>query len=567
MLRKLSIRDFALLSSFEQNFDQGMTVITGETGAGKSILIQAIAMCLGGSATKSMIKTGSNLAVVECFFNLSNSETASLKSVDPSIDFESNGDLTVRREIRKSGRSRFLINDQAVTKNIFSEIGHRLLDINSQHSHQILLNPGRHLELLDRAVGADKLLEEINVKYRKLKDIDQKLKVLHERSERSRERRDLIEFLIREIDSAELEVGEKERLIEERERVRYAEDIRKHLTEALGICQYESVSLASLSDGLLRKIQRAVSRDESLNDVYSEAETISVIIDDLTSVIRTRIDSLEFTPDQLNSLSERLHYLQDLEGKYRNDINGILQYRNQIENEVNSFDNIRHTITETEKTWRNSFSDYLESNTRLSKWRREKAIHLCTKIEDELKLLGMSYPRFSATFGELRNIEIGKTGEIPDDITARGTDSVEFMLSANPGVPLKPLSKIASGGELSRIMLAIKQHLTSGSSKQSIIFDEVDAGIGGEVANAVALQLRRLSANRQVITVTHLPQIAVHANQHIQVNKRTEKDSTIIEIRNLEKEDLASEIARMLSGELHAEEAHAHAISMLELAE
>ncbi len=566
MLRSLSVRNFALITELKIEFNPAFTVITGETGAGKSIVIQAIAMLMGHPATATDLKDGSAVAVVEGYFRINQDDIHWFYKTNPDLELDKDRDVVIRREIQRSGRSRYFMNDQTVIKSFFIAAGHRLLDINSQHSHQMLMNSKHHLLLYDSAIAIEEKLKVIEEKYSNLRRTDTALKDSIRKSERLRERRQLIQFQINEIDSSNLVPGEKVELIQIREKLRYADEIRESLHDALNLCVHNDVNLTGLSDQLIRLLNRAVGRDPSLEDIYAEAETVSVTLNDLGGELQSRIQNLDYSPEKLAEISERLHFLQDMEGRYQDSIEGILEYRTVIEDELNAYTDVQSGLEQLKERWMTDYQAYTDADIALSAVRREYADSLCRKIEAELDNLGMNHASFQIDFYQPYESQEVKIGVIPERFSERGTDDLQFMLSANPGVPLKPLSKVASGGELSRIMLALKQHLSSSDRSRTIIFDEVDSGIGGDVANAVASQLKKLSAVRQILTVTHLPQIAVRADQHILVTKTTTDTRTTVKIDVIPQSEREEEIARMLSGDKCESHALEHAVTLLKKA-
>lgn len=563
MLHWLHVDNLALIRSLTLEFKPGLSVITGETGSGKSILIQAISTLLGDSVHSQTVQTGYRSAAVEAEFDDVKELVSSRKFSDLGLEMDDTDRLILRREIMKSGRSRYLLNAQVIRKSEFQWIGRSLLDVNSQHSHQDLLKPKHHLGLLDTTLPSHDIHMELEIIHQHWSKYAEKYLRLKREMDDRRRRKQLIEYQLEEIDSARLNPGEKETLISERERLRYAEEIQQNLQAAWDVTEDETSGFSDAAAKVSGFLQRAASKDSRLNEMALQADTIQVMISDLSHELLSALESIEISPDRLEAVSERLHFLQQLEGKFQNDIPGILAYRQEIYDELKLFDSSQDDLNTAETKWLELRDRYLETNNRLSQYRRSQSVTVCRAIEDGLKLLGMKHAQFDISFSDDLPVEQLEPGRIPERYADVGTDQVDFMLSANPGVPLKPLVDIASGGELSRIMLTLKQHLGNRLLAQTSIFDEVDSGIGGDVGNAVARQLRSLAKGKQVICVTHLPQIAAGGDHHYLVEKSVVDNETIVAVKSIDSHDRIEEIARMLSGDQTNSEAMAHARSML----
>ncbi len=564
MLRKLTIQNLALISNAELVFKPGLNIISGETGSGKSIVIQAISALQGNPADKNSLKANDRPATIEGVFDTTCLFWEQLKRQNMDFTMEDATIMVIRREIHTSGRSRYFINDQLAAKNEFEMIGRMILDINSQHSHQLLLNTKNHLAFLDHAIGLGTRVRDLEDVYDQLIRIGNELRIKEKKAEEIDQRRRLIAYQIKEIDDAHLEIGEKERLVSERERLRYADEIRQSIAESVSILSEGDISIGSLLSELRKNIHRMVRRDASLEPILAQAESISLVAEDIQSQLQTVNDSIEFSPARLDDLSQRLHLLQDLEGKYRNDISGIIQYRTIIEEELIHFESSEREIERLRIHWKELLDEYQRKDREISTERRTRSPELCRAIERELAFLGMKEARFEVVFSDPWDWKEFTIGRMPEHCTPAGTDTVDFLLSANPGIPLKPLSRVASGGELSRIMLALKQHLSNSIMNPTIVFDEVDAGIGGETALGVAGQLHKLASGGQVICVTHLPQIAARAEHHLSVLKYSHGESTDVEIHALDESERIREIARMLSGLPEEEQAVTHAKALIE---
>jgi len=563
MLRSIVIQNLALIDEIELTFRCGLTVVTGETGAGKSILIQAISALLGETVHSETVQSGHKSAVVEAVFDGTENLTETIRFKALQLEQGPLGSIAIRREIFRSGRSRYLLNDQIVKKSEFQWVGRTLLDVNSQHSHQKLLNKRYHLELLDSTLPSQTLLTNVQSAYDNWQKCTEKYLKMNAHVKDLNRRHQLISYQIQEIENAKLIPGEKDTLIEERQRLRYAEEILDNLQSAVDSLDGGSSGVADRVAGIAHMIERASSRDSRLQPVSEQADSLLLLARDLADEVRHALDLIEHSPDRLDQVSQRLHELQQLEGKFKSDVDGIIEYQNSIRKELEGFTFRKAELVELADLWNTYRSRYISADADLQTYRRKQSLSTCRQIEKGLSGLGMKHVRFQASFDEpWKNPEM-TTGEIPDRCTNQGTDQLEFLLSANPGVPLKPLTDIASGGELSRIMLTLKQYLGQRSDSQVVIFDEVDSGIGGDVARSVADQLVVLASEKQVICVTHLPQIAVKGANHNLVKKSVEKDQTLVSIREVSGKARVQEIARMLSGDNNDKTAYAHAESML----
>lgn len=565
MIQSLHIDNFALISRIDLSFDTRLTAVTGETGSGKSILVQAISMLRGESSDSNSIREGETVAVIEAECNPRH--TSVIDTALKKIEIEPNPDglVTIRREIHRRGRNRYLINDHVVSKQDFLQITEPLIEINSQHEHQMLLQPRNHLALFDNATHLGEIVAEIAAAYSDLSETSHAIDQLGRESDIFRQRSDLIRFQMSEIDQACLRPEEKEELIIDQQRLRFADEIIRALTDVGRVIGESDEGLSGRLDTVNRSLQKAVSRDPALSCLLEQAESITVMLNDLERDVSSRRDRIQVSPERLEQINERLHFLQNLEGKYRNSIEGILEFRRNIEIEQQQIGKFDTQIESLKRRWFTHYQAYCSLDHTLSEMRRDRASGLCRRIESALAELGMEHARFDTAFSPLRVLANEPSGfKLDPCMTPSGTDSMEFVLSANPGIPLKPLVRVASGGELSRITLALKQHLLSESDADSVVFDEVDSGIGGQTAVAVARQLRQLSNDRQIICITHLPQLAVAGDQHIVVRKSMKDDTTYVAVETLDRDARMREIARMLTGSDDDVNAIQHAQSLID---
>lgn len=566
MLQTLRIQNLAIIRDLTIDFDGGLTVVSGETGAGKSILIQAIGALLGASLHADAVRSGCRIASVEGIFTPAENISSIPEVQTLDLDVPPDEPMVLRREIQRSGRNRFTINDQVVKKADFQIIGNTLLDVNSQHSHQVLLKSRNHLRLYDASLPDTTALQAVRRAYDQWQGVNTAYRVFAAEVEAMQRRRQLLEYQAADIDGAALKSGEKAALVEERERLRFAEEVKRNLDDACGILDEIPESLTAQAATVAHRIEKASSRDSRMAALRDQAESLLIMARDIADEAQQFRQNVEISPDRLNEVAERIHELQELERKFQNDIRGILEYRETIRAELDGFQNRRAELDALRERWLAVRAVYIEKNLELSRYRRAARRHVAKALADALAGLGMQQARFDVSFNDEWHGDDPCPGEIPEICEETGTDRIEFLLSANPGVPLKPLAAIASGGELSRIMLALKQHFDAIRTSGTLVFDEVDTGIGGDVANAVGRHLQRLAQHTQIICVTHLPQIAVRGDRHILVEKHTAKNATAVSMKELGGSERVREIARMLSGHADDASALAHAADLLDTA-
>jgi len=570
MLQELTIRNLALIDSLQVELEPGFNVFTGETGAGKSILINAISLILGDRAPADVIKAGAESAIVDAIYSLPRTseieELLEAAGLQPEFD-EQNERITliVSREVGPRARSR--INGRPVPLHTLKLLGQALVDLHGQHDHQSLLNPEQHLEFLDRFGGAPLLglRQEVRSLVAELTRVERQLRELIQGERERAQRVDLLQFQRNEIDAAHLQNGEEQVLREERERLRHAEQLRSSVAEVLSLIGGDAEELGCLSRlGSALPVLRSASRiDQKLEQTTSDFETAYYHLEEVARSLRDYLEKLEADPSRLEEVESRLHLIHQLKRKYGDDVASILAYREKIAAELQSLTVSDEKIEELRKEGEILRDKLSQLAGQLSQKRREVSRNFRQTILAHLRDLGMEKSRFEAKIEHVPEKE-----GIPVDgarvrVTEKGADVVEFMISPNVGQPLKPLSRIASGGELSRIMLAIKCVLTERHHIPTLIFDEIDVGIGGSTAKSVGEKLKHLSRYAQVLCVTHLPQIAARADAHFLVEKHSTAAETSITLRKLTEEERVEEIARMLGGERSRSIARRHAEELL----
>lgn len=556
MLSEISIKNFAIIESLSVSFEKGLTVLTGETGAGKSIIIDAVHLLVGGRGSSEYVRHGEDKAEIEGLFQIEDeSHSCYQKAKDFGIDIE-DGMIVLRRDISRSGKSVCRVNGKLVTISTLREIGSSLIDIHGQHEHQELMDDTKHLSLLDQ-FGAEEIvpaLVEYEKLYRSYEQILKKIKSLSENEQQVAHRLDLIQFQSDEIQKSELKIDEDEILLEERKKFSNYERIYDAMKSGYSALQGDQRGLDWI--GLvMSQLEDAAQLDPSYKELADSVSSSFYLLEDVARSIRNELDSLEFDPERLNEIEERLNEINQLKRKYGRTISEILEYGAKIEEEIEALQNKEIHIEQLYKDLSSVKKDLELEAREISTLRKKYAKLLTSLIHQELKDLYMEKTIFEAKFDTDY-----------ESFTITGSDQVEFYLSTNPGEPLKPLSKIASGGELSRIMLALKSIFSKHQGVTSIIFDEVDTGVSGRVAQAIAEKIYKVASNSQVLCISHLPQVGAMADTHLYIAKETIDGRTKTSIKALNDQEKIKEIGRMISGVEITELTKEHAKELLYLA-
>ena len=551
MLDELRIDNFAIIDQLEITFDPGFITFTGETGAGKSIIIDAVELLLGGRAEVSMIRSGAKRAMIEATFQIPTSNRDAIQTILEREDlFDDPGIFTIGREIRIGGRSVARINGRNVSASLLKEIGELLVDLHGQSEHLSLLRVREHLNLLDRYAGDEKLRENYTRVYQNLVSVNRELTGLRQAESESARQIDVLNYQINEIESARLEAGEEENLVSERNRLANAENLASSTQQALIKLDEgtpESPSVTDLLGQILDEIKEVSRIDASQISLIESFQSTFSTLTDLSRELRNYFDGIEFNPARLNQVEERLELISNLKRKYGDTIPAILDY---FEGALEKKETITHAgerIAELEQLKSKLLINLGKSGQALSEIRHRAAEDMDREIETELDELNMSGARFKVDFQEKidpEGVPISDGRVVAYDAT--GIEQIEFLIAPNPGEGLKPLVKIASGGETSRLMLALKNVLARADNIPILIFDEIDQGIGGRVGTVVGYKLWLLSRHHQVLCITHLPQLAAFGEQHLQVSKQIQDGRTITRVIDLDEEDRLPELAQML---------------------
>ena len=551
MLLEISIKNFAIIEAISLNFEKGMTVLTGETGAGKSIIIDAMNMMLGARATTDVIRHGAPKAEIEGLFSVENSHA--LQMIFDEQGIELGDEIIIRREILQNGRSVSRVNGQMVNLSVLRSIGQYLVDIHGQHDQEELMRPQLHIQMLDGFGDADFL--ELKQAYQTNFDAYRKMRKQHleikKNQEEHKARIEMLEFQMAEIESASLQPGEDLKLNQERDKLLNHKNIADTLTNAYTMLDNEEFSS-------LANVRSAMNDMESLEDYDVEYREISnslsesyYVLEDVTKRLEDIIESLDFDGNRLMQIESRLDLIHAITRKYGGNVDDVLMYFAKITEEYNLLTGNHLSSDDMEVELKKLEVSLVDLATKLASARHNLAQQLEIEIQQELKDLYMEKAQFQVQFTK------GK-------FTREGNESVEFYISTNPGEAFKPLVKVASGGELSRLMLAIKSAFSRKEGKTSIVFDEVDTGVSGRVAQAIAQKIHKIGQNGQVLAISHLPQVIAIADYQFFIEKISNDHSTVSTVRLLSVEERVEEVAKMLAGENVTEAALSQARELLQ---
>jgi DNA repair protein RecN (Recombination protein N) len=545
MLSCLRIRDLAIIDELELELGGGLNVLTGETGSGKSILVSALELVLGGKSRGELVRTGAKAAEVEALFDVSGD--AGVRQQLQALGIDAEDELVVRRVLSNCGRSRAFINGQLATQQVLARITRGLTDISSQHEHHTLTDPSTHLGFLDAFAGAGPLRQQVTRAYHTLKEAENQLADFEKRSCDREARLELLKSQVDDIESAALHPGEDVELEQTCTRLRSVDNLLRLTGKAADLLYEQDESVLSGLAGATRRLSEAAALDTSLASIASQLELLRSQLDDTARDLGRKLTSLRPDPDALHKAEERLYLLAKLKRRFGGSVESVRAHLVACRVELDELNEQVTTREALEGEQTRAFDGAAASARKLSSERQRAATRLAAAISTELGSLGMGGARvhveLSPLDGEAAEIAIDGARLSPD-----GLERVEFLLAPNRGEEARPLSRIASGGELSRAMLAIKCVLADLGPAGMYVFDEVDSGVGGGMAEIIGRKIRSVAQHRQVLCVTHLPQIAVFADQHFKVEKVVRGERTLSTVRRLTRKEQQEEIARMLGG-------------------
>ena len=525
MIRFLNIRHFAIVDQLEIEFEPGFNVLTGETGAGKSIVVGALGLLVGGRGGGDLVRTGEDKAVIQA-----------------SFETEDQREIVIRREISSQGRSRIFIDGSLAATAALKGLGQQLVDLHGQHEHQALFDPRNHLALLDVYGRFGTLSARVGAAFEHWHVAQGRLKQARLGGQEKRERIELLTFQLGEIDGVQPEVGEDGRLAIERQRLANAEHLRTLSSGAYATLYERDDAVLAVLGGVWRQLDELASLDPLFEPYLKGGEGVRSQLEDLADALRSYAADAEASPDRLTQVEARLAELEQLKKKYGQTLDSVLDRRARIVSELDTCLGGTAHVAGLEKAERSAREEYLTVARELSVRRRKQAETLARRLRKALADLAIPRGQFEVRF-EADGEELPK-----DRWTARGIDSVEFYFSANPGEALRALARVASGGELSRVMLGLKTLASTDALGKTLVFDEVDAGIGAAVADRIGEKLRSLAQDFQVLCVTHQPQIAAYATTHHRVSKWVERGRTAMRVERLTKEGRIDELARLMTG-------------------
>ena len=542
MLERLVIRDLALVERAEVPFGPGLNVVTGETGAGKSLLIQAVDLLMGGRADAGVVRDGAKAAVAEGEFRVEGELAARVSALLSEWGVECDGEtVIVRREVQAGGKSRALVNQSAVTRGALAQLGDVLADLHGQHEHQSLLRPDAGLDVLDRLGGLSEDVAHYCVALAAWRAATAELATLEASLADVADRREWMEQAARELDEAKLVTGEEERLKVEAARLAHADRLRTLVEQALAkLADGEGAAVDAIA-AAARAVEQAASLDPSLADALPTLDEARIAAAEAARALSAYGAGLEADPQALEAVEARRERIARLQRKYRRDVPGLISWRAELAAELATGEDAEGALGRARAQTAETEARCLAVGRALSRKRHAAAKEWGASLTRELKPLGFPHARLGFV--------VGPAAEGAPAPGARGLDRVEILFTANPGEPARPLQRIVSGGELSRVMLALKTALEAQDPVDLLLFDEVDSGIGGAVAQAVGERLRRLSRHRQIVCVTHLPMIASLAAHHVRVTKHVTGGRTVARIEPVAGEERVDELARMLAGE------------------
>jgi len=560
MLKHLYIRNFAIIDELELEFNTGLTALTGETGAGKSILLGALNLVLGDRADSDSIKQGADYAEIVAEFDIQKLDFISTWLV--SQELNTDDECILRRRISKDGRSRAYINSTPVNLQIIRELAEMLIDIHGQHEHQSIMKNSVQRQLLDDYANHSPLLESVSNLYVELKLVEDQLQHLQQTSNQQNDRLDLLRFQTRELDALALEENEYQLLSSQHKRMANAEKLHSTVQHAIqSLSEDDGTNVQSAVSHILSSLTDIQDIDESLNPVSELLQDALIQIDESVSFLQNYSDNTDLDTAQLAKTEQRIQDILDLARKHRTKPENLQKLHASLQQELNDIDHVDERLDELARQQQELEDKYITASTKLSTSRKKAAKILNKKITASMQTLGMSGGKFEIEISSAKSKR-----------SAFGLDQIEYTVTANAGQPCKPIARVASGGELARISLAIQMIIANSSKIPSLIFDEVDSGVGGGIAEIVGQHLRTLGSSKtgkadQVICITHLPQVASQAHHHLRVEKQTQKKQTTSQVVTLDKEQRRQEIARMLSGVEITDQSLAHADEMIERAQ
>ena len=551
MLKTLLIKDYALIENIQVEFGKGLNIITGETGAGKSILIDAMGLLLGERASTEVVRKGSEKSIVEGIFDIEGNKKVQSLLTDNEIEF--NDELIVRREVSLKGTNRCFLNDTPVTLNLIKEIGDLLVDLHGQHEHQSLLKVETHIEMLDEVANHFENIESYRTNFSKLNNLLRELKELLKKENEIKEKKDLYEFQIKEIDEISPDPDEDIKLENDLKILENSEKLLTSASEIYGSIYENEDSILDRISEIKNKLNELSKIDQSFLEKVNESESIIAILNDISTFVRTYKDRIDLDPESVDKSRIRLGSINLLKKKYGGSLKSVIEHRGKIGKEFELAENFSGKISELNREIESTRRECGILAKKISANRKLVSKKVKKEVEESLKNLGIADSNFEVRIENQSPDSPEENYIIVDNKNFRcdpnGYDKIEFFISTNIGEDTKPLVKVASGGEVSRFMLALKSILAKSDKLPILIFDEIDTGVSGRIAQKVGHALKSLASFHQIIAITHLPQIAGISDYHFAVEKRKMGDRVVSFIRMLTNEEKVNEVAKLISGE------------------
>lgn len=548
MIEKLFIKNYLIIKEAEINFSNGLNVLTGETGAGKSIILDALGMILGERADYSLIRKDSDKMIIEGYFDFNSNNK--VKNLLESLEVENeNGYVIIRRDLLKRGISRNFINDVPVNISDLKELGNLIIDIHSQNEHQSLLNKETHIGILDKYIKNDKLIADYKKSFTGLKESIETYENLISKKDEFVTRKEFLEFQLKEINDINPIENEDEELETELNKMENSEEISNALNTAINHIYESDINAINEISSAVKELKKITKFDSSLEENIKILEESFINIKEVSSSLISYNGGVNFDAERIEFIRDRLGRLNFLKKKYRLTVNEIIEKTSEITQELKIAENFDYETEQTAKRIKESRAVVYKTAKELSEIRKKKSKELEKNITIILKDVGLESAEFKVNFETYKSSAENNFIENNVLLLSEGFDDVEFFIKTNKGSDFSPLKKSASGGEISRVMLAIKSVLSDSDDIEILVFDEIDAGISGKTADKVGKVLKKLSKSHQIISITHLPQIASQSNSHYFVSKKDINKETITEIKKLSEEDKVIEIAKLISGD------------------
>lgn len=550
MLQSLHVSDYALIENIDVEFGKGLNIITGETGAGKSVLIGALSLILGERASNQSVRKDAKKAVIEAVFDVSNNKKIKALLEENQIDFYEQ--LIIRREISLQGNNRNFINDTPVSLNTIQEVGNLLVDLHGQHDHQLLLKPTNHIDFIDDFHGNEKLLNDFYEKYLLIKKLNSEISELKHREKELSEKKSVFEFQLNEIETVNPNPNEDEEIKAQLQIMENSERLVELCTNIFSELYEKDNSIYDELGVISHKLSELARIDSTFNDKLSQLDNVNAVINDLAEFIRDYQRNIDIELNDIENLRERLSSINLLKKRYGGSLESVLALKEKLKSEISLSENFESRITELNNSLHEARIEAGKIAFEISKLRKEVAKKIQKEVEKNLAELGISSSKFIVKFDNFiadNSDDYVIINEKKYRCFSNGIDQVEFFISTNIGEDVKPLSKVASGGEISRIMLALKTVLANNDKLPVLIFDEIDVGVSGRIAQKVGKALKSLASFHQLITITHLPQIAALSDNHYVVEKSNIGNRNVSAIRKVDADEKIKEVAKLISGE------------------